>query len=173
MKNEFGSEIMESNRRAFYGKYRGLVSDNNDPKMIGRIRAKVPAIFGESESGWALPCVPYAGNRVGLFFIPPIGANVWIEFEAGDSENPIWSGCFWATGEVPEKAISHETKVIQTEHASITIADKLGEISLRIETDLGLKIILDNSRIELSNSSSNIKLTSHSVSINDDAFEVI
>ena len=164
---------MVSNTRVFYGKYRGIVTDNDDPMMLGRVRAKVPAIFGDRESGWALPCAPYAGNKVGFFFVPPIGAKVWIEFEAGDPDSPICAGCFWGIGEVPEEAASPEIKVIKTEFASITIDNKSGEGSLRIETALGLKIMLSASGIELRNCSSNIKLTPASVSINEGALEVI
>lgn len=87
-----------------FGKYRGSVVDTDDPQRIGRIRADVPAV-GSAELGWALPCLPGAGPGCGLFLIPPVGANVWIEFEAGDVSFPIWSGGFWAPGEAP--AASH------------------------------------------------------------------
>ena len=46
----------------FYGKFRGVVSDNRDPSNLGRIRAKVADVFGEEASGWAMPSVPYAGS---------------------------------------------------------------------------------------------------------------
>lgn len=75
----------------FFGKFRGVVTDNRDPDGIGRIRARVPDATGERETGWALPALPYAGDSVGLFVLPPVGANVWIEFEGGDTELPIWT----------------------------------------------------------------------------------
>lgn len=84
----------------FLGKYRGTVLDNVDPLALGRILAIVPAVPG-MQLNWANPCVPYAGPAVGFFAIPPIGANVWIEFEAGDPSYPIWSGCFWEELEIP------------------------------------------------------------------------
>jgi hypothetical protein len=91
----------EQHADRFYGKYRGIVLDNMDPLEIGRLQATVPEVLGEIPSGWALPCAPYAGTGSGLYAIPPIGAGVWIEFEAGDTSRPIWSGAWWAAGEVP------------------------------------------------------------------------
>ena len=85
---------------SFYGKYRGVVTDNNEPLKQGRIRATVPAVLGDRESGWALPCTPCSR---GFFFIPPVDAKVWIEFEGGNPEVPIWSGCFWGPGEAPSQ----------------------------------------------------------------------
>jgi hypothetical protein len=85
----------------FFGKYRGTVMNNIDPLNRGRIQALVPAVLGEIPSGWALPCAPYAGMNAGFFSVPPVGAGVWIEFEGGDPSLPIWSGAWWATGEVP------------------------------------------------------------------------
>lgn len=85
----------------FYGKYRGQVLINVDPLNLGRITAMVPAVFGVIPSGWALPALPLAGVLMGLFAVPAIGSWVWIEFEGGDPEHPIWSGCFWGEGETP------------------------------------------------------------------------
>ena len=79
----------------FYGKFRGVVTANNDPDRLGRIRAKVQDVLGDRESGWALPALPYAGDGVGLYLIPPVDAFVWVEFEHGNPDYPIWTGCFW------------------------------------------------------------------------------
>lgn len=81
----------------FFGKYEGVVTDVADPKKIGRLRAKVPAVLGEQvESGWALPCVPAGGGKErGMIFLPQVGDTVWIEFAAGDVSRPIWVGTFW------------------------------------------------------------------------------
>jgi hypothetical protein len=81
----------------FFGKYEGVVTDAADPKKIGRIRAKVPAVLGEQvDSGWALPCVPAGGGKErGMLFLPQVGDTVWIEFAAGDVSRPIWVGTFW------------------------------------------------------------------------------
>ena len=84
-------------RPSFFGKYAGVVTDREDPKQIGRIRALVPEVFGEEEPcGWALPCAPWGGGRNrGFFAVPDKGDTVWIEFEAGDPMRPIWAGTFW------------------------------------------------------------------------------
>ena len=105
--------------KKFYGKYRGKVTDNRDPKNLGRIRAKVPSVLEDKELGWALPCVPYAGKNVGMLFIPPIDSNVWIEFEDGDIRKPICSGCFWGSSDVPNLNNDPDIKIIKTEHATI------------------------------------------------------
>jgi len=94
-------ELATQSRTRYYGKYRGLVTDVDDPSAIGRIKAQVPEIFGELATPWATPCAPYTGPGVGLHAIPPVGAGVWIEFEAGDPSRPIWSGGWWGTSDVP------------------------------------------------------------------------
>jgi hypothetical protein len=89
----------------YYGKYRGTVLINIDPLQIGRIMAQVPDVLGETPSSWAMPCVPAAGIQGGCFFVPPIASQVWIEFEQGNPDYPIWSGGFWGTvGDVPALA---------------------------------------------------------------------
>jgi hypothetical protein len=87
----------------FYGKYRGMVTDNRDPMQCGRIRAKVPEVPGEVvDSGWAMPRVPCNVSREVGSGLPRIGGAVWIEFEGGDLSRPIWAGCWWgSTAETP------------------------------------------------------------------------
>jgi uncharacterized protein involved in type VI secretion and phage assembly len=156
----------------FFGKYRGVVSDNADPNMIGRIRARVPDVYGEEESGWAMPCVPYAGDGVGLYLIPPTGASVWIEFEHGDPDYPIWSGCFWGTGQVPATPATAETKVLKTDVGTITINDAAGVGGITIETTDGMTITLSNTGIEIDGGMGEIAVNGTSVSLKNGALEV-
>ena len=123
-------DALERDADRFYGKYRGIVADNQDPLQIGRLQAMVPEVLGETPSGWALPCAPYAGTASGFYAIPPIGAGVWIEFEAGDTSRPIWSGAWWATGEVP----MDETGAPSTPTRKI------------LRTEFGLMVALDDAR---------------------------
>jgi uncharacterized protein involved in type VI secretion and phage assembly len=156
----------------FFGKYRGVVTDNRDPLMQGRLRATVEDVFGEEECGWALPCVPYAGNGVGFFMLPPVGAMVWVEFEHGDPDYPIWSGCFWAEGESPQPA-QPETKVIKTDTGTILVDDTPGAGGITIETANGMKIVLNELGIEIDDGQGgSIKITNQTVSVNDGALEV-
>jgi uncharacterized protein involved in type VI secretion and phage assembly len=157
----------------FYGKYRGVVTNNIDLNGLGRLKMKVPDVLGDLESGWALPCVPYAGENVGLFLLPPVGASVWVEFEHGDSDSPIWTGCFWGEREtLPATPAGPEKKVLKTDKGTITLDDAPGGGSITIETASGMKITLDVSGIEVTNGQGSIKLTGPNVSINDGALEV-
>src|SRR5918994_2317984 len=76
-----------------YGKYRGIVSDNEDEKNLGRLKAQVPEVLGDVATGWALPAAPFGGDGIGLFTVPPPGSRVWIEFEAGGVLRPLLGGC--------------------------------------------------------------------------------
>ena len=123
------TDLSRSNR--YYGKYRGTVFNNIDPEQRGRIQAVVPDVQGLVPTTWAMPCVPIAGKQEGLYMVPQIGAGVWIEFEQGDAEYPIWVGGFWgAVVEVPTAGIAPpaippgQTIVLQTtlQH-SVTISD--------------------------------------------------
>lgn len=158
----------------FFGKYRGTVSNNIDPQQQGRVQVSVPAVLGEGSLSWAMPCTPYGGSGVGSFTVPPIGANVWVEFEGGDADYPIWSGCFWGIGEVPAVPALAEMKVIKTDTATITINDLPGVGGIKIETAMGMKIEISAVGIEISNGvGASIKLMGPKVSINDSALEVI
>lgn len=158
----------------FFGKYRGKVEANIDPQQQGRIQVSCPAVLGEGRLSWAMPAAPYAGPGVGFFAIPPTGANVWVEFEGGDANYPIWSGCFWGLGEAPALPAIAEMKVFKTDTATITVNDIPGAGGVTIETQMGMKIAISATGIEISNGQgATITLTGPKVSINNDALEVI
>lgn len=110
-----------------FGKYRGIVVHNEDPLRLGRIQVSVPQVLGEVLTAWAMPCVPYAGSQVGFCMVPPIDAGVWVEFEGGELEKPIWSGCFWREGERPVEAELSTMRMIQTSSCKLIFSDLPGE----------------------------------------------
>lgn len=82
----------------FWGKYRATVIQNADPERRGRLQLMVPDVLGPVPSTWAEACTPLAGPTgppMGVYMVPPVGAGVWAEFEQGDINHPIWSGCRW------------------------------------------------------------------------------
>lgn len=110
----------------YYGKYRGTVINNIDPEQRGRIMAMVPDVLGMTPSSWALPCVPMAGKQQGVFMVPQLGSGVWIEFEQGNPDYPIWVGGFWGVAaEVPALALAPppippgQNIVMQTDRKSV------------------------------------------------------
>ena len=158
----------------YFGKYRGTVVNNIDPMQQGRIQVSVPSVLGGGQLSWAMPCVPYAGSGVGLFLIPPVDANIWVEFEAGDPDYPIWSGCFWGVGEVPALPAIAEMKVLKTDTCTITLNDLPGIGGVTIETMTGMKIILSATGLEIDNGQGgSIKMTGPQVSVNNGGLEVI
>src|SRR5262245_588319 len=125
-----------------------------------------------------MPCVPYAGTQVGWFLVPPVGANVWVEFEAGDPDYPILAGCFWGAGEVPASPAVAQMKVFKTDGVTLTVSDIPGGGGFTLEVNppvvaTALKMVFDSTGIELSNGSASVKLTPASVSVNKGALEVI
>ena len=107
------------NERKFFGKHRGKVENNIDPQGRGRVQVSCAAVLGEGRLSWAMPCTPYGGSGVGFFTVPPIGASVWVEFEGGDPNVPIWSGCFWEQGEAPTDRPLPYVKILKTEGLQI------------------------------------------------------
>lgn len=162
-----------SPRQAYYGKYRGKVMNNIDPLMMGRVQVSCPAILGDGQMSWAMPSVPYAGSGVGFFMVPPVDANVWVEFEGGDPDYPIWGGCFWGAGEAPAAPALAEMKVIKTQTATLTLNDLPGAGGITIETTAGMKIVISIAGIEITNGQgASLKLTGPQTSINNGALEV-
>ncbi len=168
-----------SDHRKYYGKYRGTVISNVDPMMLGRLMAQVPDVLGEIPSSWAMPCVPAAGIQMGMFFVPPIGAGVWVEFEQGDPDYPIWTGCWWSDGQVPGLAlaapapISH--MVVQTQlQNTLMVSDAPGPTGgILLKTMTGAMIAINEVGITISNGQgATIVMAGPTVTVNQGALVV-
>jgi uncharacterized protein involved in type VI secretion and phage assembly len=158
---------------SYFGKYRGKVANNVDPLQLGRIQVKVPSVLGDGQMSWAMPCVPFAGSGVGFFAIPPNDANVWVEFEGGNPDFPIWSGCFWGQGEVPAQPAVAQLMIIKTNAGTITLSELPGIGGVTIETATGMKISMTASGLEITNGQGGtVKMTGPQVSVNNGALEV-
>jgi len=169
---------MTCESRQYFGKYRGKVSNNVDPMQLGRLQVVVPEVLGDGRLSWALPCVPFAGPGVGFFCLPPIQANIWVEFEGGDPDYPIWSGCFWDPGQVPAKPAVPQMVVLQTLGVTLQLSDVPGGGGLTIEVRppavaIPLTMTFTSAGIEIRNGKNSVKLTAASVNVNDGALEVI
>jgi len=160
----------------FFGKYRGKVVNNQDPQGLGRVQVSVPAVLGEGGLAWAMPCVPYAGPGVGLFLVPPVDANVWVEFEAGKTNFPIVSGCFWSEGELFADPPEPHVRAFKSDGVSLTIDDQSGgrvELSVSgaiVGTDV--RIVIDAEGVVIETGQGKLAIGTTEVAINRDGLVV-
>jgi uncharacterized protein involved in type VI secretion and phage assembly len=162
----------------YFGKYRGVVTDIQDPMMQNRIKASVPDVFGSADSGWALACLPFAGGGMGFVGLPKVGSAVWIEFEHGDPEFPIWTGCWvGAPTDLPSEALAPPYKkiILKTEGGhKIILDDTPGIGGITLETSGGQKVTLTAMGVQIDNGQgAKVALTGPQVSVNDGALQVI
>jgi len=161
----------------YYGKFRGTVIQNVDPEQIGRIQVMVPDVSGLLPSSWAMPCVPFAGKQSGVYVVPQVGAGVWVEFEQGDPDYPIWSGGFWGSAaEVPALALAGNpvspSLVLQSGlQNGITISDVPGPTGgILIKSAIGAMILVNDVGITISNGKgATVVLAGPTVTINNGA----
>src|SRR5438105_6361203 len=140
--------LIERVEGRYYGKYRGQVTDNDDPDNLGRIKAKVPRLLGDEETGWALPAFAYGGaSEQGLFLVPDVGAGVWIEFEGGDLSYPVWTGTWFTSGDIPESAKPGK-KVLKTKSGHKIVLDDDAD-TLEITDSNGNTITTDSNTIKI------------------------
>jgi uncharacterized protein involved in type VI secretion and phage assembly len=162
------TDILDRLRNRFFGKYRGTVTDVDAGTL--RIKANVPAVLGDQPTGWCMHCVPYAGDGVGLAFLPEVGSGVWIEFEGGDVSYPIWVGCYWRDGEPPSDATPDVKAIVTASGHKLLLDDDASSITLSDPN--GNSITLDSSGITLTRGSNTIQISDSEVNVNDGALEV-
>jgi len=156
-------ETVETMRSRYYGKYRGVVVDVNDPEEMGRITARIPEILEAQVSPWALPAVPFAGPGHGLVLIPEVGDGVWIEFEAGDLSRPIWTGGWWASGDLPDPGAPKTRVLVTSTGHQFVFDDENKEIHLLHSG--GGEMVMTDDDITLTIGQSEAKLTSDQISL--------
>lgn len=164
-----------------YGKYRGTVIQNIDPMNIGRLMVQVPDVSNIIPSTWAMPCFPFAGIQNGFFAVPEIGSGVWIEFEQGDPDYPIWTGgYFGSAAEVPALALATtpglQAIVIQTVgQNTLMISDMPGPTGgILLKSTTGAMISISDTGIIISNGQgATILMNGPAVTVNEGALEVI
>jgi hypothetical protein len=153
-------------QRRFYGKYRGRVLENYDPLGKGRLLVSVPDVFGLLPSSWASPCVPLAGLQMGAFLVPPVNAGVWVEFEQGNQDHPIWVGFFWGgASEAPSTAKLLTPKspgfVVET-----TAKAKLVVTDATVAPAKGGGVLLQSASASISVDTSGVTITAANINLN-------
>ena len=169
------------NDTELYGKYRGTVVNNIDPLQTARIQVMVSDVAGFVPGTWAMPCLPMAGINSGVFTVPMIGSGVWIEFERGDPDYPVWTGGYWGSAaETP--VLSHAVPpgisgiTIQTALKNgLVISDLPGPTGgILIQTTTGAMISVSDVGIIISNGKGAIiNMTGPTVDINLGALTVV
>jgi uncharacterized protein involved in type VI secretion and phage assembly len=162
-------DLLDRVRNRYYGKYRGTVTAIDADTL--RIKAKVPAVLGDSETGWCMPCVPYAGKSVGIAFLPESGTGVWIEFEGGDVSYPVWVGCYWRDGEKPDDATPTVKAIVTAGKSKLLFDDDAQTITLTDSNNN--KVTLSSDGITLERGANKVVVSDSSVSVNDGAMEVM
>ncbi len=186
------ANLVQKVERRFYGKYRGFVVDNADPEHLGRLKLTVPSVLGDQEvTGWAMPCLPYGGEAdQGFLFIPENNAGVWVEFEEGDLEFPIWVGTFWSKPEgkselpKPNDKDGNEQNKVQDPPTRKIIKTKLGHTIqmednddhaevIIVEGKKGHLIMMDEEGIKITDAAKNeIVMNSSGITIKSDQINI-
>lgn len=167
--------------KKFWGKYRATVFNNIDPMQMGRIMAIVPDVLGIIPSSWAMPCVPIAGKQMGTYVVPQIGAGVWVEFEQGDPDYPVWVGGYWGSAaEVPALALAGNPAspsiVLQTAlQNALVVSDLPGPTGgIMLKSTTGATIIVNDTGIYIQNGKgASIIMTGPTVTINNGAMVIV
>lgn len=169
--------------RGFFGKFRGTVLNNIDPERRGRLMLNIPDVLGQLPSTWAEPCTPLAGPTgpaMGVYMVPPVGAGVWVEFEHGDPDYPIWVGCRWGgSSDIPPLAHAglpvSPSIVLQTAgQNSLVISDLPGPTGgLMLKSASGASVIVNDTGIYIQNGKgASLVMTGPTVTINNGALVI-
>jgi hypothetical protein len=157
---------------SYFGKYRGIVTNVDDPNNQCRIKARVDGLLNGQETGWALPVAPFAGDGHGMVMLPAVGSGVWIEFEAGRLDNPLWSGAWWASGQRPDPQ-GPKVRVIVSENGhTVILDDENDELKLLHGSPGGPSITLSGSEIVLSCGACEIKISTDDISLNNGQIKI-
>lgn len=145
----------------------GLVTNNQDPEKLGRVKVKYPWQEGPRESYWARIAVMAAGKDRGTVWLPEVGDEVLLSFDKGSIEHPFVIGSLWNGKDVPPEKNddgNNDTKLIKTRSGhQVKFSDKSGEEKIEIKTKGGHVLLMDDkagsAKVEIKDSSGQNKLT--------------
>lgn len=158
------AQLADQLRHRFYGKYRGKVKAVMEGADLGKLIVTVPDVYDDQDSPPAWPCVPFAGPQHGLVALPEVGDGVWVEFEGGDPSNPIWTGCWWADGNMPSPAAPNVRTWATRRNLKIVLDDDGTE--LRLEHPGGATVSMTGASLKLSFNATTVTLDDSGVTIN-------
>lgn len=147
-------ELSEWRNEHYFGKYRGIVESVEEGDNLGIISVKVPDVFGsEHVVERARPCSPFAGSKHGFVAVPEPGDGVWVEFEAGNTSLPIWTGFWWASDEMPEPKGKLVRSFITTKGHKLILDDDNDEVTLLHSGGAEMKMTADDITITIGDAS--------------------
>lgn len=155
----------------YYGKYGGVVIDNDDPLKLARLKVKVPTLMQDAEVGWARPALPFAGPASGHVMVPEVDAMVWVEFEAGNLNQPIWSGCFYAENQTAPGPSAPGGHVIATPQGHRVVLDDDGD-KLVVMHSGGAMLEMTSTGITLSIGASKMVLSNTAITFNEGVLKI-
>jgi uncharacterized protein involved in type VI secretion and phage assembly len=180
------SALLEGDQRdsRVYGVVVGVVTNNQDPDGLGRLKVKFPWLSDTDESYWARLVTPMAGKERGLYFLPEVDDEVLVVFEQGDVRFPYVIGALWNGSDAPPlknddgknnlriiKSRSGHVIRLNDEDGKekIEIIDKSGKNSLVFDTANNAITITSEKDITLSATKGTIKLDAQKVEIKSSA----
>ena len=155
----------------YYGKYGGVVIDNDDPSQLARLKVRVPALMQDAEIGWARPALPFAGPGHGHVMVPEVDAMVWVEFEAGNLDQPIWSGCFYAENQSAPEPTAPGARVVVTPKGHQVVLDDDGD-KLLVAHAGGATLEMTATEITLSIGASKMVMSNTAITFNDGVLKI-
>ncbi|HEX5199909.1 VgrG-related protein [Paractinoplanes rhizophilus] len=90
-----GGGAVATEKRGWSGLVVGVVTNNDDPEKLGRVRVKFPTLSQDDESAWSRVATPGGGKQRGLQWIPEVDDEVLVGFELDDTTRPVVLGGLW------------------------------------------------------------------------------
>lgn len=126
----------------------GIVTANDDPEGLGRVKVTFPWRESEDESYWARIATPMAGNEMGTYFLPEIDDEVLVAFDGGHIDHPYVVGALWNGEQPPPEDNADGENTVRTIKSTsghqITLDDADTEGKVEITTNAGHTIVLDD-----------------------------
>lgn len=158
------AKLVRWRKSHLFGKYRGTVESVEEGGDLGIISVKIPSIWGRNRViDQVRPCSPFAGSKHGFVAIPEPGDGVWVEFEAGNTSRPIWTGFWWADDAIPEPKGKLVRSFITTKGHKLLLDDDANELKL-IHAD-GAELTMTDSDITIKIGDSSAKLTASDITL--------